>query len=201
MNKPEFALYFFWYVPKTSTADKQPTMSESKMCTTAQLSLLPCICWLKASNQDTPSLYPLLPLGKPCPNRQINGIPPVWVTSSQPIQKPSYSNGKKFPTRLNVVRFNEVQAYLIKPSSPSFCEPFWPLTSYARTAVQFPPPESLSLWAGTCQTVHLRRHLPPVRPGVGDKDQATRESRVSDPQTLFSLSGLRTISGIATQVS
>ena len=31
MNKPEFALYFFWYVPKTSTPDKQPTMSES-MC-------------------------------------------------------------------------------------------------------------------------------------------------------------------------
>lgn len=39
-------------------------------------------------------------LGKSCPNTRINGIPPVWVTSSWHIQKNTYSNGKKFPTHL-----------------------------------------------------------------------------------------------------
>lgn len=109
------------------------------------------------------------------------------------MQKNRYSNGKKFTTHMcKDQRYADLSHYNL--SFPSFFEAFWPLTSYARTVVQFFLQESLSvvpiflqkslpMWirhatqATGGVVLRLRGHLPPVCLRVGDKDQATRESR------------------------
>jgi len=80
--------------------------------------------------------------------------------------------------------FREAQIYLINPSFAIIFWVFLAINLLCQDSCAIPPTESMSIWARTCHTspegfdVHLSSHLPPVRPGVGDKDQATRESRV-----------------------
>lgn len=106
----------------------------------------------------------LTALSKSHPNTQISHLL-CGPLAADTFRKAIIAMGESSPHVC--VRFKEVQSYPINSPSLSFCEPFWPLTSYARTAMQFSPPESLSLQAGRCHTssrevaAYLRRHLPP----------------------------------------